>query len=178
MSKFAFSPKDLYLPCGDFESYTHNVDVTHHVAFSYTMSDNLRDTLDNCDNDYSFLRIGRCDSLPTETNDLVCLMAQILTNSSTYTSTRDTDFSRDSVPPTYCEYLVESDNHYVTAIASRFDGDDLVSSDCPQSVSPTALVAHVSYASGHDSNNWILDSGSTHHMNGFANDFLDAVGRL
>jgi len=41
------------------------------------------------------------------------------------------------------------------------------------SVEPTALVAQVSYDNGDDSTNWILDSGSTHHMNGFANDFLN-----
>jgi hypothetical protein len=38
---------------------------------------------------------------------------------------------------------------------------------------PTALVAQVSYKNGDDSTNWILDSGSTHHMNGFANEFFD-----
>jgi hypothetical protein len=41
------------------------------------------------------------------------------------------------------------------------------------SVEPTALVAQVSYNNGDDSNNLIIDSGSTHHMNGFANEFLN-----
>ncbi len=45
------------------------MDVVHHDAFCYTMLDNVRDTLDACDNDYSFLRIGRCDSLPDELID-------------------------------------------------------------------------------------------------------------
>ena len=38
---------------------------------------------------------------------------------------------------------------------------------------PTALVAQVSYDSGNDSTNWRLDSGSTHHMNGFVSEFFD-----
>ena len=41
------------------------------------------------------------------------------------------------------------------------------------SVEATALAAHVSYDNGDDSTNWIIDSGSTHHMNGFANEFLN-----
>jgi hypothetical protein len=41
------------------------------------------------------------------------------------------------------------------------------------SVEPIALVAHVSYDNGGDSTNWILDSGSTHHMNGFAKEMFD-----
>ncbi len=62
VSNFASSPEDVYLPCGDFESYNHNVEVMHHDAFSYTVLDTSRDKSDVCDNDYSFLRIGRCDS--------------------------------------------------------------------------------------------------------------------
>ena len=38
---------------------------------------------------------------------------------------------------------------------------------------PTALVAHVSYDSGDHSTNWILDSGSTHHMNGYADEIFN-----
>jgi hypothetical protein len=38
---------------------------------------------------------------------------------------------------------------------------------------PTALVAQVSYDNGDDYSNWIIDSGSTHHMNSCANDFLN-----
>ena len=45
-------------------------------------------------------------------------------------------------------------------------------SHCIDSVEPIALVTHVSYDNGDDSTNWILDSGSTHHTNGFANKFL------
>ena len=41
------------------------------------------------------------------------------------------------------------------------------------SVEPTALVAKMSYDNGDDSTNWIIDSGSTYHMNGFANEFLN-----
>ena len=44
-------------------------------------------------------------------------------------------------------------------------------SHCTNSVEPIALVAQVSYDNGDDSTNWILDSGSTHYMNSFANDF-------
>ena len=52
-------------------------------------------------------------------------------------------------------------------------------SHCANFVEPIALVAQVSYDVGDDFTNWILDSGSTHHMNGFANDFfLHEVGRL
>jgi len=31
----------------------------------------------------------------------------------------------------------------------------------------------MSYDNGDDYTNWIIDSGSTHHMNGFANEFLN-----
>ena len=41
------------------------------------------------------------------------------------------------------------------------------------SVKPTTLVSQVSYDDGDNSTNWIIDSGSTHHMNGFANNFLN-----
>ena len=34
-------------------------------------------------------------------------------------------------------------------------------------------MAQVSYDNGDDSANWIIDSGSTHHMNGFANEFIN-----
>jgi hypothetical protein len=40
-------------------------------------------------------------------------------------------------------------------------------------IEPAALVAQVSYANGDGSTNWIIDSGSTYHMNGFANEFLN-----
>jgi hypothetical protein len=39
------------------------------------------------------------------------------------------------------------------------------------SVEPTALVAQVSYDNGDGYTNWIIDSGSTYHINGFANEF-------
>ena len=48
--------------------------------------------------------------------------------------------------------------------------DNLQSADL---VEPTALVAHGSYDHGDDSTNWIIDNGSTHNMNGFANEFLN-----
>ena len=38
---------------------------------------------------------------------------------------------------------------------------------------PTCLVAQVAYDDGNDTTSWILDSGSTHHMNGFADEFLN-----
>jgi len=47
---------------------------------------------------------------------------------------------------------------------------DLLQSE--NSVKPTALVAQVSYDNGDDSTNWIIDGGSTHHMNCCANEFL------
>ena len=34
-------------------------------------------------------------------------------------------------------------------------------------------MAQTSYDNQDDSNNWIIDSGSTHHMHDFANDFLN-----
>ena len=34
-------------------------------------------------------------------------------------------------------------------------------------------MAHVSYDNGDDSTNWIINSGSTHNMNDFANEFLN-----
>jgi hypothetical protein len=39
------------------------------------------------------------------------------------------------------------------------------------SIEPTALVAQVTYDNGDDSTNWIICSGSTHHMIVFANEF-------
>jgi len=45
-------------------------------------------------------------------------------------------------------------------------------SHCTDSIEPTTLVAQLSHDNGDDSTNWILDSGSTHHMNGFANAFF------
>jgi hypothetical protein len=50
-------------------------------------------------------------------------------------------------------------------------GMDLIQSE--HSVEPIALVEQGSYANGDDSTNWIIDSESTHHMNGFANEFLN-----
>ena len=41
------------------------------------------------------------------------------------------------------------------------------------SVEPIALVARVSYDNGDYSPNKILDIGSIHHVNGFANDFFN-----
>ena len=53
-----------------------------------------------------------------------------------------------------------------------FGMDHLQSED---SVEPTALVTQVSYDNRYDSTNWIIDSGSTHYMNGFANEFLNMM---
>ena len=66
-----------------------------------------------------------------------------------------------------------SHNQHVTANPTCVDDDSVVCSHNTESVVPTALVAQVSYDNGDDSTNWILDSGSTHYMNGFANEFLD-----
>ena len=46
-------------------------------------------------------------------------------------------------------------------------------SHCTNSVEPIDFVAQVSYDNGADSTNLILDSVSTHHMNGFANEFFN-----
>ena len=43
---------------------------------------------------------------------------------------------------------------------------------CTKLYEPTALVAQVSYDTGDDSTNWILDSGSTHHIMAFLMEFL------
>ena len=75
-----------------------------------------------------------------------------------------------------CECFDDSDIQYETldfSVMSDIDGFGIDCSHCTDSVEPIALVAHVSYATGNDSTNWILDSGSTHHMNGFANAFFD-----
>jgi hypothetical protein len=40
------------------------------------------------------------------------------------------------------------------------------------SAEPSAIVAQVSYDNGDESTYWIIHSESTHHMNGFANEFL------
>ena len=39
----------------------------------------------------------------------------------------------------------------------------------------TALVAQVSYDGDNNANSWIIDTGSTHHMNGFANAFINII---
>ena len=53
------------------------------------------------------------------------------------------------------------------------DDPGMIFSQSKDSVEPTALVAQMSYDNGDDYTIWILDSGSTHHMNGFANDFFN-----
>ena len=76
MSRFTSSPEDVYFPCGEFESNNTNDNVMHHVAFASTVSDTLLENLNVCDNDYSFLRIGRDDfTVDVEPIDPLCLMA-------------------------------------------------------------------------------------------------------
>jgi hypothetical protein len=77
-SRFTSSPKDVYFPCGEFESNDTDVTVMHHVAFASTVSNNLLENSNVCDNDYSFLRIGRDDFIAdVEPIDPVGLMAQV-----------------------------------------------------------------------------------------------------
>ena len=53
----------------------------HHVAFASTVSDTLLENRNVCDNDYSFLRIGRDDFIAdVEPIDPVCHMAQVYTD--------------------------------------------------------------------------------------------------
>jgi hypothetical protein len=75
----------------------------------------------------------------------------------------------DQIPRVFFQHasrvcLDDSNSQHVTAYV-----------DCSPSTKfavLTALVAQVSYDNGDDSTNWILDSGSTHHMNGLANEFF------
>ena len=75
--------------------------------------------------------------------------------------------SRDSHDDTYteCETLDFSIMTNVNDVSIDVSGVNHLLSE--NSIEPTALVAQVSYDNGDDSTNWIIDSGSTHHMNGF-----------
>jgi hypothetical protein len=80
-----------------------------------------------------------------------------------------------------CDFLDNSDIEYETldscTMSTMNDVFIYVSSmDYLQSadyVQPTALVAQVPYDNGDDSTNWIIDTRSTHHMNGFAIEFIN-----
>jgi hypothetical protein len=75
-----------------------------------------------------------------------------------------------------CGCFNDSDIQYETfdfSVMSDIGDLGIDCSQCTDLVEPIALVAHVSYDIGDDSTNWILDSGSTHHINGFANEFFD-----
>ena len=59
-------------------------------------------------------------------------------------------------------------------ISSKFEYiSGLTTHQCKNGIEPTALVAQVSYGNGDGTTSWIIDSGITHRMNGFANEFLD-----
>jgi hypothetical protein len=58
----------------------------------------------------------------------------------------------------------------ISKISEHISG--LTNQQCENNFEPTALVAQVSYDNGNDTTSWIIDSGSTHRMNGFANEFL------
>jgi hypothetical protein len=75
-----------------------------------------------------------------------------------------------------CECSDDSDIQYETLdFIGMSDIDDfgIDCSHCTNSVEPIALVAQEFFDNGDDYTNWILDSGSTHYMNGFANDIFD-----
>jgi hypothetical protein len=157
VSKFSSSPEDVYFPCGDFESYNNNDEIMHHAAFSYTVPD-------VCDNDYSFLRIGRCDSFG-ESCDPVCLMAQAFTDSRIDTCDQDSggelllslntvecydnvdQISHDFLQPTPCVCLDDSESTHDSANVSFVDDNGMDRSHSTTLVEPTALVAQVSYDS-------------------------------
>ena len=74
-----------------------------------------------------------------------------------------------------CECSDDSDIQYETLDFSTIIDVDDRGIDCfhyADSVESIALAAQVSYDNGDDTTNWILDSESTHHMNGFANEFF------
>ena len=90
---------------------------------------------------------------------------------------RDYSFLRFAPCDSYNDSDIEYENLDFSIMSNMNDDNiDVSSMDHRQgenSVKPTALVAHVSYDNENDSTNWIIDSGSTHHMNGFANEFLN-----
>jgi hypothetical protein len=98
-----------------------------------------------------------------------------------YDSVDQNDRDYSFLQPAPCDSNYDSDIEYETldfSIISNMNDDDIDVSGMDQlqgehSVEPIALVAQVSYDNGDYSTNWIIDSGCTHHMNGFANKFLN-----
>ena len=59
-------------------------------------------------------------------------------------------------------------------ISNNFEYTSRLSNhQCEDVFESIALAAHVSCDNGDDTSSWIIDSGSTHHMNGTVNDFLN-----
>jgi hypothetical protein len=117
-------------------------------------------------------------------------MAQVSTDFNIDTSVRDADGERshpmnkfecydnvDQIPRVFLQHTScvcsdDSNSQHEIANATFVDDDGMDYSPSTKSVVPNALVAQVSYDNGDEYTNWILDSGSTYHMNGFANEFL------
>jgi hypothetical protein len=78
---------------------------------------------------------------------------------------------------TYCSHCTDDsdiqDETFESSVISDIGDFGIDYSKCSDLVEPIALVAQVSYDNGDDSTNCIMDSGSTHHMNGLANEFFD-----
>jgi hypothetical protein len=120
-------------------------------------SDIKEDDLQRC---FSFLNV----------RGLLCTVDQ---------NNRDYSFLRfapcDPRDDTYVEYgtlyfhVVSNMNDTYIIVASMYHHQR------ENSVEPTALVAQVSYDDGDDSTSWTIDSGSTHHMNRFPDEFLNMI---
>jgi hypothetical protein len=175
--RFASSPKHVYFSNFEFESHNINVNVMHSVALLSTVCNTLLDNSAVYDSDYSFLRVGRYDSLAgAESIDLVCLMAQVSTDYGIASANRVIDNEStnhmnrfecydnvDQNEPDYsflwldsCECSDDSDIQYETFdfnVMSDIGDFGIDCSNFTDLAEPIALVAQVSYDIGDDSAN-------------------------
>ena len=73
------------------------------------------------------------------------------------------------------EHVYET-NDFLEMSNTNLDHDDIfgpVTRSTENFMKHVALVAHVSYHNGNNSTCWIIDSGSTHHMNDFDNELIN-----
>jgi hypothetical protein len=89
----------------------------------------------------------------------------------------DNSFLR--LPNRYIDTMVDDEPEpiyettHFSDISNKFEHiSGLIYHQYENAFEPIALVAQVSYDNGDDTISWVIDNGSTHHMNGFAYEFL------